>query len=131
MTAKTSNATFASMLVEIMQRNGLTQRELARRTAISPENLCRILKPTYPHRPGRTIDRIVSEIGCTPEEREELYRRARIVPPEYVQAFLAGTLRLDLPDSPAIRLLRKIRDTNFIRNVAHQLRAEIDAVLLA
>ncbi len=81
--------TFQSLLAAIMRRNGLSQRRLATMSGVNHISLCRILNDTYPFRPGRTVAQLVDAVGCTGDERVELYRLAGIVPPEVVAAFCA------------------------------------------
>jgi len=83
--------TFQSLLAAIMKRNNLTQRELARRAGINHISLCRILNETYAFRPGRTVTQLADAVGCSADERLELYRLAGILPPEIVTAFCAST----------------------------------------
>ncbi len=85
---------FSGLLTEIMRRNGITQRALASLAGMDTATLCRILKPDYPHTPQRTIKKLVEHVGCTAAERVELYRLARILPPEYMDAFLQGRLKI-------------------------------------
>jgi transcriptional regulator with XRE-family HTH domain len=85
---------FGEALREIMLRNQLTQRELARRSGVDHVGLCRILNANYLHRPERTIHKLVKHVGCTASERLTLYRLARVVPPEYEQAFIEGRLQI-------------------------------------
>lgn len=82
--------TFGAMLLEIMQRNHISQRQLAEWTGITPSALNRILRPDYRFTPGRTIDRLTKHAGCTYDERVELYRVAGIVPPELVEKFCSS-----------------------------------------
>ena len=86
--------TFAELLKLIMQRNKLSQRALAHKAGVDHVGLCRMLNGNYPHKPGRTIDKLVKHVGCTHAERERLYRLAQLIPPEYVQAFLEGRLKI-------------------------------------
>lgn len=85
---------FADQFKAIMQRNKLSQRALAKQAGTDHVGLCRILKNNYPHKPDRTIHKLVQHVGCTPEERIQLYRLAGIIPPEYIQAFIEGRLQI-------------------------------------
>jgi len=85
--ATPSPTIFGELLQAIMDRNNLTQRELARRAGVDHVALCRILKPSYKFKPGKTIDRLVSFCGCTKLERIRLYQLAQIAPPELVKLF--------------------------------------------
>jgi hypothetical protein len=85
---------FADMLKAIMQRNKLSQRALAKQAEVDHVGLCRILKANYPYKPGRTIHKLVQHVGCTAEERVQLYRLARVIPPEYLEAFIQGRLKI-------------------------------------
>ena len=87
--------TFASLLQGIMDRNNLTQRELARRAEIDHVSLCRMLKPYYRFKPGKTIDRITKAVGCTDAERIQLYRIAGLMPAEMIEAFCKDDLAAD------------------------------------
>lgn len=87
--------TFSSLLQEIMYRNNLTQRELARRAEIDHVSLCRMLKPSYRFKPGKTIDRLTKAVGCTESERMRLYRVAGLMPEEMLEAFCKDDLAAD------------------------------------
>ena len=81
--------TFQSLLTEIMTRNRLTQRELARRAGVNHIGLCRILNETYAFNPSRTATRLIDAVDCTADEWLELYRLAGVLPPDLVKAFCA------------------------------------------
>lgn len=89
------NHNFSSLLRSIMDRNGLTQRELARRAEIDHVSLCRMLKPYYKFKPGKTIERITKAVGCTAQERLELYRIAGLMPEEMILAFCSDPVTAD------------------------------------
>lgn len=88
--------TFSSLLQAIMARNNLSQRELSRRARIDHVSLCRMLKPYYRFKPGRTIDRITKAVGCTDAERIQLYRIAGLIPAEMIEAFCSNDLAADI-----------------------------------
>ena len=84
------NETFGTYLQKILNRNNLTQRELSRRAKVDHVSLCRMLKPYYQFKPGKTIERLTQAVGCTNSDRIYLYRLAGLVPPELVSAFCSN-----------------------------------------
>jgi hypothetical protein len=74
-----------------MGKYGFNQRRLAEAVEVDTAQLCRMLDPDYPYRPlPATLEAMCEAMGCTADERLELYRLAGRVPREIVEAFCAS-----------------------------------------
>ncbi len=80
--------TFQDYLKSLLKKYGVTQCRLCELIAIDPAHLSRMLRSDarFIFQPNN-LEKIALFLGCTPDERCEIFRLAGKMPPEIITAF--------------------------------------------
>jgi transcriptional regulator with XRE-family HTH domain len=95
---------FSEMLVGLLKKYHMSQRKLALNSRVSYVTINRLINGYSSRLTRETVEKLVSGLGCTTEERHELLRAAGRVPAEVESRFVE--------DATTARLLRQISELN-------------------
>ena len=111
---------FPEILLQLLQKYGLSQRKLAEKSGVSYVTINRLVNESQYQFAvtNETVDKLANGLGCTEEERDKLHRAAGSVP-EAVETKFGESQQ-------AARLFRRITKmpTEEIEDLLKQLEAE-------